>query len=153
MVKKKALSLPPAGASMAKAVRRLEQISRAIQKSVQKKRRVAANADRSPLDAYRHFRKKAFKLLDHYVENEMEAAFRFLAEMQGKGPKRSRGRVRGNDFHIGLLAMTAAAGDFMSRNRLRELAMLMQQARAEGIKDAEFNQFVARSRNRSEHDD
>ena len=157
----KKLRLPVPGSSLAGAVWRLEEISCAIHKSVQEYKNSARSGGqlRTPSRAYEHFRKKAFKLLSHYVDTGFQDAFRFLLAMKGRTPSRMRGSVRGNEFHFGLLAMSAAANiqpnegkDFMSRNRLRELAALMNQAHQEGIKEADFNDFVARER-RSARDD
>jgi hypothetical protein len=139
-MKKSNLPLPSQGSSMAMAVLLLEQISQAIQASMQRE------AKRSAADAYDHFREKAYKLLSHYVDHDLHEAFGWLAQIRGAAPKRLRGSVRDNNFHLGLLAMTGAAGVFMSPNKLRDLAKLMQQAHEDDVPPAEFNEFVSDTR-------
>lgn len=139
--------LPPAGSSIAMVTHRLEEIACAIQNTVQRKKAAAEEKRLSvPLEAYAHFRLRAFELLAYYVDNEFQAAFGLLLEMHGERPKRLRGSVRSNKFYLGLLAMTAAAGHFMHRNKLRDLAAIMQQAHIDGIAPPQFNQFVSQAR-------
>lgn len=133
------------------ATLRLEEISKAIQHSVTEKR-TRTNGGPSPTVsgvAYRHFRQKAFRLLSHYVDNNFDDSFYWLLAMRNQLPKRTRGSVAGNPFHLGLLAMTAAAGEFMSRNKLRDLAAEMQCGHALGILPAEFNAYVSGARRRA----
>jgi hypothetical protein len=140
--------LPPSGSSIAMVTYRFEEITCRIHATVERKKAAAPEEYRlsAPLEAYAHFRSRAFELLSYYVDNGFQAAFRHLLEMHGERPRRSRGSVRGNDFYLGLLAMTAAAGQFMHRNKLRDLAALMQRAHIEGIAPAEFDEFVPRAR-------
>lgn len=151
MMSERNLALPPAGSSIAMVTHRLEEIACAIHATVQRKKAAAAEEDRLrvPVDAYEHFRRQAFKLLAYYVDNGFPAAFQWLLQMHGKGPRRSRGSVQGNEFHLGLLAMTAAAGQFMHRNKLRDLAFLMQQAHIDGIAPMQFDKFVPQARKRA----
>ena len=142
------LTLPAPGSSMAFVTYRLEEIACAIHDTV-KKRKSAARAEgrlSTPLDAYAHFRSRAFKLLGYYIDNDFHPSFRWLLEMHGKRPQRSRGSVRGNQFHLGLLAMDAAAGQFMHPNKLRDYAVLMQQARSKNVLPAAFDTFVRLTR-------
>ena len=147
-MKKTNLPLPPPGSSMAMAVHRLEQISCAIQKSViERKGNPACDIPlRTPTKAYSHFRRQAFEVLAHYVDNDLQAAFGWLVAMHGQAPRRRRGSVKKNEFHLGLLAMSAAAGTFMSLNRIRDLARNMQDAYERGIEPADFNNHVVRAR-------
>ena len=147
-------SLPDAGSSIALVTHRLEEIACAIQVTVQRKKAAAAEVNRLrvPLEAYAHFRARAFKLLAHYVDNDFEASFRWLLDMHGKSPKRARGSVCGNEFYLGLLAMEAAAGPFMHRNKLRDLAALMQQAHIAGIAPTQFDEFVPQARKRARNE-
>ena len=148
MTYKRELPLPPAGSSSAMVTYRLEQIACAIQQSVQEKKAAAVDEDRLkvPLDAYAHFRRRSFEVLTHFIDNDFQAAFGWLLEMHAAKPQRSRGDLRGNDFHVGLLALTAAAGEFMHRNKLGDLAKVMRQAHGAGVATAEFNDFVAMAR-------
>lgn len=133
---------------------RLEAIACAIQQTVQKKKAIARGQMRlaPPPEAYAHFRQRAFKVLSYYIENDLQAAFGWLLVIYEKHPKRSRGSVRGNDFHLGLLAMTAAAGRFLHPNKLRDLALLMQQARSGGVTATEFEGFRLTVLKKARHD-
>lgn len=141
IVDKRVPPLPPPESSIALTTYRLEEIARAIQKSVRKKARRPRLNLRVPAESYIHFRRQAYELLSYYVDHDLQPAFTWLLAMHDKAPKRLRGSVRGNDFHLGLLAMTAAAGQFMHRNKLRELATAMQRAHAEGISKVDFERF------------
>jgi hypothetical protein len=130
---------------MAFAVWRFEAISRAIHSSftskLKKPGQLAPN-----LDAYGHFRNRAFRLLTHYVDTDRSEAFRWLLMMYGAAPRKTRIPLSDNPFHWGLLALTSAGGTFMSKNKLRSLAVLMKRAHAEGLSEADFETFVQHER-------
>lgn len=154
MASKTILSLPPVGSSKAKATHRFEEISQKIYETVAGKRADAAKEHPMKVsrEAYAHFRQRAYKLLSYYVDNEFQEAFRWLLEMYGKAPKRSRGSVKENDFHLGLLAMTASAGQFMHQNKLRDLAARMKEAYEGGVAEAEFDKYVSQARRKARCD-
>lgn len=135
-------SLPPASSTMAFAVLRLESISRAIHKTYCS----MMDSDGGSTAAYEHFRARAYLLLSHYIDNGLRDAFQWLLMMNEAAPRRTRISLKDNPFHWGLLAMTAAAGPFMSANKLRDLAAFMNQAHAIGVPWAELEAFIRNHR-------
>ena len=129
---------------MSFAVLRLEVISRAIHQSY------ASLGGPAPgqTSAYVHFRARAYRLLTHYVDHGLADAFQWSLMMSGAAPKKRRIRMHENAFHWGLLAMTSAAGTFMSPNKLRTLGALMKQAHAEGVAETELESFIRGQRKR-----
>jgi hypothetical protein len=150
MANKKALNLPQSDASMAAVVLRLEDISKAVQATFGRMLKVPGQLAPNP-EAYAHFRVRAFRLLVHYVDSDRQEAFRWLLLMYGAAPKKARIRLQENPFHWGLLAMTAAAGPFMSRNRLRTLAAIMKRAHEQHIDVSEFEEFARGNRFEARH--
>lgn len=147
-----ALQLPPASASMALAVYRLEAISRAIHRTYRRKSRKGQGAASARLKAYAHFRSKAYLLLSHYVEHGLQEAFKWLLAVHGASPKRTRIPLQQNPFHWGLLAMTASAGVFMSPNKLRQLAMELQAAHAEGVPEKRLERYLRDRKRGARHE-
>lgn len=139
------LQLPDADAPIALAVYRLEAASSAIYQAF---RNIIDDDQESPpevlrLKANAHFRSSAYKLLSHYVEHRQQEAFRWLLEMHGAAPKRARIPLDRNPFHWGLLAMTAAGGRVLSRNRLRDLGVQLQEAHAMRVQVEQLESFIA----------
>jgi hypothetical protein len=142
------LDLPDSSASMPLAICHLEAISVAIHD------RFAAGADsRTPpsLEAYARFRTSAYRLLTHYVDQGLDEAFRWLLVINDAAPERTRITLEENPFHWGLMAMTAAAGTFMSPNKLRDLGASMKRAHAEDVLKDDFEVFIRGLRRRQRH--
>ena len=147
MVNSRDLKLPVSGASMPLAVFRLEAISCAIRQSFNGLATGQHNiGSKTGGDAYTHFRSRAYRLLTHYVDHDLQDAFRWLLLMKGAAPRKTRISLDQNPFHWGLLAITAAAGTFMSPNKLRSLGSLMKRAHAQGIKEEGFEAYIRRTR-------
>ncbi len=142
------IDLPVRGSSVALSMYRLEVASRDIHEKLQAS--LARSSRNStlfpPLNAYVRFRRKAFKLLAHFVDAELTEAFGWYLIVSGKARNRPRASLEYNPFHWGLLAMSAAAGTFMHPNKLRIIAMHMQTAHAAGISDADLEAHIQSQR-------
>lgn len=136
------LTLPSRAASMATAVYRFEEISRAITLTLHDIQRDARNISSGATLSNEHFRSKAYKLLTHYVDHGFQASFRWVLCMRGKEPKTVRITLEENPFHWGLLAMAAASEQVLSRNKLRDLGKDLHAAHAGGIQNDDLESFI-----------
>lgn len=140
--------LPDRGDRLTLAAYRLETIARAIHVSfIRLSTRPVGDLGLSvPREAYVHFRLEAFRLLTHFVDEGLQGAFKLSLMASNAMPKKVRPSVADNPFHWGLIAMSAAAGPFMSRNKLLDLANQMRRAHANGTSIADFEVYRKRER-------
>ncbi len=132
------LDFPDRRDSMVLAMYKLEAIAGAMHSAFE--RGMARNSDNSSSrgshQPYADFRKRAYSLLRYYIDNDFTDAFKWYLAVKDKSPGRIRIPLERNPFHWGLLAMSAADGDFLSINKLRILASDMCSAHAAGIDES-----------------